>query len=113
MADPIDPDFYKTRDEEDELHFEHKVWGPVDEPTLAGIHGMAVAVDFDICIADGACLPVCPTDVFEWFTVPGHPASEEKADPERESDCIFCMACEAVCPVEAIKITENVHPFSE
>ncbi|MGQ0644506.1 MAG: 4Fe-4S dicluster domain-containing protein, partial [Elusimicrobiota bacterium] len=36
---------------------------------------------------------------------PGHAASAKKADPTRESACIFCMACESVCPVVAIKIT--------
>jgi NAD-dependent dihydropyrimidine dehydrogenase PreA subunit len=29
----------------------------------------------------------------------------DKADPIREGDCIFCMACETVCPTVAIKIT--------
>ncbi|PSO05642.1 hypothetical protein B9Q13_01415 [Candidatus Marsarchaeota G2 archaeon ECH_B_SAG-G16] len=24
----------------------------------------------------------------------------------RESDCIFCLACENVCPTHAIKITQ-------
>ena len=49
---PIDPDFMDTRDEEEEKHSDHKVWGPVDEPEVSGIHGTSVAVDFDICIAD-------------------------------------------------------------
>ena len=108
---PIDELFMENREEDEEGHLEHKVWGPVKKPEVLGVHGTAVGVDFDICIGDGACLPVCPTDVFEWEDTPGHPESEKKADPARESDCIFCMACEAVCPVIAIKITEDVHPF--
>ena len=45
---------------------------------------------------------------------PGCPAGEkdlfgkyrtDKCDPVRESECIFCMACESVCPTRAIKIT--------
>jgi NAD-dependent dihydropyrimidine dehydrogenase PreA subunit len=38
---------------------------------------------------------------------PGHPASAKKADPARESECIFCLACESVCPVLAIKIVQK------
>ena len=30
-----------------------------------GIWGSVVAVDFDICVADGACIDACPVDVFE------------------------------------------------
>lgn len=88
-----------------EPHLAHTVWGPEEKPKTLGIHGTAVAVDFDICIADGACITACPVNVFEWFDTPAHPASDKKADPAREEACIFCMACESVCPVVAIKIT--------
>jgi len=91
-------------------------------PTTLGIHGTLVGVDWDACIADGACIDVCPTLVYDWALNPGHiragkdkkieRGSEEwsifrtdKADMVRESDCIYCMACEVVCPVSAIKIT--------
>src|SRR2546430_16259313 len=30
-----------------------------------GVHGSAVGVDFDICIADGICITVCPVNVFD------------------------------------------------
>ena len=112
----IDPDFSKNRTQADN-HVEHVVWGPVQPPEVLGIHGTSVAVDFDICIADGVCIDVCPVSVFEWLDAPGtnphktHPnlpplLSERKADPLREKDCIFCMACEVQCPVQAIKITQ-------
>ena len=106
----IDINFRNTRKTAED-HLGHHVWGQVNPPGLVGIHGTAVAVDFDICVADGACLEACPVDVFEWFDTPGHPASEKKADPAREKECIFCMACQAVCPPKAIKITRGVHPF--
>jgi NAD-dependent dihydropyrimidine dehydrogenase PreA subunit len=61
-------------------------------------------VDFDICIADGACINACPVNVFQWLDTPGHPASEKKADPVNEQACIFCMACVNVCPVAAIDV---------
>ena len=91
-------------------HSGHKVWGPEEKPEKLGIHGSWVAVDFDICIADGSCIPACPTNVFEWVDSPGHPASGKKADPAREDACIFCMACESVCPVVAIKIDQDLAP---
>jgi len=71
-------------------------------PEQLGIHGTHVAVDFDICLADGACVDDCPVDVFEWVDTPGHPESEEKADPINESQC--CMLCVDVCPVDAIDV---------
>lgn len=47
-------------------HEGHEVWGPVDDPEQFGIHGTHIVVDIDLCTADGACLKVCPVDVFEW-----------------------------------------------
>ena len=81
-----------------------KVWGPIDPPGQLGIWGENVCVDFDICIADGACIEACPVNVYEWLDTPGHPASEKKTFQAREKDCIFCLACENVCPPQAIKI---------
>lgn len=81
-----------------------KVWGPYDPPGQLGIWGDYVCVDFDICVADGACIEACPVNVYEWLETPGHPASDKKAFMIREKDCIFCMACENVCPPQAVKI---------
>ena len=71
-----------------------------------GIWGTVVGVDFDLCIADGACIDACPVDVFEWIETPNHPASDKKAIMIREGDCIICRACEEVCPVDAVLITD-------
>ena len=95
-------------------HLGHHVFGPVAGPKTLGIHGSVVAVDFDICIGDGACIDACPVNVFDWLPTPGcaDPAiggalkKPEKADPTRESECILCLACESECPVLAIKITD-------
>jgi ferredoxin len=84
-----------------------KVWGPLDPPGQLGIWGNEVCVDFDICIADGACIEACPVNVYEWLDTPGHPASEKKPFMIREKDCIFCMACENVCPPQAVKIFQK------
>ncbi len=91
-------------------------------PTKNGIHGSKVAVDWEACIADGACMDVCPVSLFEWVLNAGQSGTgndkkidkdkvlyakyrTDKCDPVRESECIFCMACESVCPTRAIKIT--------
>jgi NAD-dependent dihydropyrimidine dehydrogenase PreA subunit len=81
-----------------------KVWGPIDPPGQLGIWGQDVCIDFDICVADGACIEACPVNVYEWLETPGHLASDKKAFMIREKDCIFCIACENVCPPQAVKI---------
>lgn len=92
-------------------------------PTTNGIHGTAVAVDWESCVADGVCMDVCPVFVFEWQLNPGQAGTgkdkiveqgtpdwdqyrSDKSEPIREADCIFCMACETSCPTQSIKITQ-------
>jgi len=110
---PIDPEFMKLPATQN--HLGHEVRGTIQSPRKLGIHGKTVAVDFDVCIADGICISVCPVNVFEWFATPDCETpnasgqailAAKKADPARENDCIFCRACEIQCPVTAIKITE-------
>ena len=130
---PIDPDFSSKPGEYPETgqHYTHKILGEGVQrsdangnpyPTKLGIHGTHVAVDWETCIADGVCMDVCPTDVFEWAFNPGVKGTgndkimpkggedwdkyrTDKSDPVREPDCIDCMACEVACPTHAIKIT--------
>ena len=85
-----------------------KTWGRKGEDNaIMGVWGEFVSVDFDICVADGACIDACPVDVYEWFDTPGNAASDKKPLMSKEPDCIFCLACEGVCPPKAIKIFEN------
>jgi NAD-dependent dihydropyrimidine dehydrogenase PreA subunit len=100
---PIDPKFQEKR-QVTGTYQGIKVWGPIDPPGQLGIWGQEVCIDFDICVADGACIEACPVNVYEWLETPGHPASDKKAFMIREKDCIFCMACENVCPPQAVKI---------
>lgn len=81
MVTPIDPDFQKNRTKVPPQHLEHDVWGPVAAPAKLGIHGTAVAVDFDLCVADGACIDACPVNVFEWLDTPGIPRRPRKPIP--------------------------------
>ena len=32
-----------------------------------GVSGTMVAVDWDSCYADGACIEACPVQVFQWY----------------------------------------------
>ena len=85
-----------------------KTWGREGSDNgIMGVWGEFVSVDFDICVADGACIDACPVDVYHWFDSPGNPASEKKPLMDKEPDCIFCLACEGVCPPQAIKIYEK------
>lgn len=85
-----------------------KTWGRAGTDNgIMGVWGEFVSVDFDICVADGACIDACPVNVYEWFDTPGSPSSEKKPLMAREPDCIFCLACEGVCPPQAIKIYEQ------
>jgi NAD-dependent dihydropyrimidine dehydrogenase PreA subunit len=103
---PIDPDFKSKRQVVGTFQG-IKVWGPIDPPGQLGIWGTQVTVDYDICIADGACIEACPVNVYEWLDTPGHPSSEKKTFMAREKDCIFCMACENVCPPQCVKIFQK------
>jgi NAD-dependent dihydropyrimidine dehydrogenase PreA subunit len=103
---PIDAKFKEKR-EVTGTYQGIKVWGPIDPPGQLGIWGQEVCIDFDICVAEGACIEACPVIVYEWLETPGHPASDKKAFMIREKDCIFCMACENVCPPQAVKIFQK------
>ena len=100
-----------------------------EEQVPLGISGTMVAVDWDSCVADGACIEACPVQVFQWYrTEKDIPAADvvgktfdgsgeaekesradytDKADPIREHDCIYCMACVSVCPPEAIIVDQS------
>jgi NAD-dependent dihydropyrimidine dehydrogenase PreA subunit len=85
-----------------------KTWGRKGVNNgILGVWGEFVSVDYDICIADGGCIEACPVGVYEWFDTPGNPASGKKPLMSKEPDCIFCLACEGVCPPQAIKIFEQ------
>ena len=100
-----------------------------EEQVPLGVSGTTVAVDWDSCVADGACIEACPVQVFQWYrTEKDIPAKDivgqvfdgtgssvkddrkdmtDKADPIREHDCIWCMACVSVCPPQAIKVDQS------
>ena len=156
---PIDPEFPRNNQVigkhmlSDEEHY-HYVWGPGktaeaaendevkaayaargEEIVPAGIHGTMVAVDWDSCVADGACIEACPVQVFQWYRTENDVSASkmenetsagsgstikqersdytDKSDPIREHDCIWCMACVSVCPTGAIKVDQSNLEFHE
>ena len=107
---PIDVE-YKSKMKQSAVYdaagYSIKTWGRKGKSNgIMGVWGEFVSVDYDICIADGGCIEACPVGVYEWFDTPGNPASEQKPLMSKEPDCIFCLACEGVCPPQAIKIFE-------
>jgi NAD-dependent dihydropyrimidine dehydrogenase PreA subunit len=111
-AGPIDVDFKKKLKVTETFTapasgHKIKVFGTRKGNEILGIWGEFVSVDYDICVGDGACIDACPVKVFEWAEFQGHPASDKKPLMAREPDCIFCLACENVCPVQAIKISKK------
>jgi NAD-dependent dihydropyrimidine dehydrogenase PreA subunit len=96
---PIDPNFQANRIPT--LYENFTIWKSTS--SNLGIYGTDVAVDFDLCIGDGACIEVCPVNVFDWQGT----GDDRKAIPARERDCIYCFGCEAVCPKYAIRVTKQ------
>jgi NAD-dependent dihydropyrimidine dehydrogenase PreA subunit len=100
-----------------------------------GVSGTMVAVDWDSCVADGACIEACPVQVFQWYRTEkdisakkaikatfdgtGSSVKEERhdysdnADPIREHDCIWCMACVSVCPPQAVLVDQGNQEWHE
>ena len=157
---PIDPDFPRNHQvtgkivHTDGEHF-HFFWGPGkvaeaaeneevkhayesrgEEIVPLGVSGTMVAIDWDSCVADGACIEACPVQVYQWYrTEQDVPAIEmqnattegtgenslrdgrkdytDKSDPIREHDCIWCMACVSVCPPQAVKVDQANLEFHE
>ena len=156
---PIDPDFPKNHQvigkiQGSDPEYYHFKWGPGrladaseneevkaayaargEEIVPLGVSGTMVAIDWDVCIADGACIEACPVQVYQWYRtehdVPAVDAQNyqfagtgssvkderkdytDKADPIREHDCIWCMACVSVCPPQAVKVDQSALEFHE
>ncbi|MHA2023770.1 MAG: 4Fe-4S dicluster domain-containing protein [Candidatus Thorarchaeota archaeon] len=82
------------------LHEGHPVWQFEDNES-SRIHGSIVGVDFSLCYGCEKCITACPTNVFVALI---DERNRPVVDPLNESECILCLVCEIVCPVEAISI---------
>jgi NAD-dependent dihydropyrimidine dehydrogenase PreA subunit len=97
---PIDKDFRQTWSITSRTK-NYAIWTSDNQ---GEIHGTAVAVHLDSCIACMKCKEACPTSVFSTLSDGNHDA----VVPTAEQDCIFCMVCEMVCPTEAISLDKHV-----
>ncbi|MFW9964451.1 MAG: ferredoxin family protein [Candidatus Sifarchaeia archaeon] len=96
---PIDRTFRKTW-KIVKQHLGHPVWQSPQRET-AYIHGHLVGVDFSLCYGCEKCIDACPTNVFVLIQ---DESEHLVVDPAREEDCILCLVCEIVCPVQAISL---------
>jgi len=58
-----------------------------------------VVVDHDKCDGDGACIDICPSDVFE--------LKDGKSVPVNMDECVGCESCIEECEKEAITVEET------
>jgi formate hydrogenlyase subunit 6/NADH:ubiquinone oxidoreductase subunit I len=73
------------------------------EPAPPGYRGQ-ILLRVDLCIGDGSCARVCPSDAITVTTTtpPSHWTWE--LDDAR---CVFCGLCAEVCPTSAILISNE------
>ena len=57
-----------------------------------------IQIDLDTCKSCKNCMNACFVDVIRWNEEDKKPVV---AYPE---DCVWCLACEAACPVDAIEV---------
>ena len=57
-----------------------------------------VEIDEETCVGCGACVEICPVDVYE--------LQDEKSVPVNAEGCLGCENCIEVCEEEAITVTE-------
>ena len=80
----IDEDYHSTFEKVDTYEGENQpiqIWAKDQDSyegigsDKLGIWGTVVGVDFDLCVADGACIDACPVSVYEFFEFPGNSAN--------------------------------------
>jgi NAD-dependent dihydropyrimidine dehydrogenase PreA subunit len=61
-----------------------------------------IKIDYDNCQGCKTCMKACFADVIRWDDTDDKPIV---AYPE---DCVWCLACEAACPVQCIEVVPNI-----
>ena len=96
---PIDRSF-RTTWSIIESHEGHSVWSKNDGEG-GRIHGNIAGLHVESCTGCMKCVTTCPVEVFvAWISEEG----DAVVDPVLDAECILCLACELVCPTEAIHI---------
>ena len=61
-----------------------------------------VKIDLDACTSCKMCVSACFVDVLRWD------AEAERPVASYPEDCVWCLACEVSCPVNAIEVVPVV-----
>jgi NAD-dependent dihydropyrimidine dehydrogenase PreA subunit len=61
-----------------------------------------IEINLQTCKGCKACVNACFVDVLRWDEATKKPVV---AYPE---DCVWCLACEAACPVQCIEVIPNI-----
>jgi NAD-dependent dihydropyrimidine dehydrogenase PreA subunit len=61
-----------------------------------------INIDQDVCTSCKMCVNACFVDALRWDEEQQKPVA---AYPE---DCVWCLACEAACPVQCIEVVPVV-----
>ena len=67
----------------------------MDIKTWESNTSITIEIDYDKCNGNGACVEVCPSEVFE--------LQEGKSAAVNVDECIECCACVESCPQDAIE----------
>jgi NAD-dependent dihydropyrimidine dehydrogenase PreA subunit len=85
------------------IHRGHSIWTSKTDKACV-VHGTFVGVHVASCTGCLKCINACPTVVLvPWTTDSG----KEVVDPANEMECMACLACEVVCPADAISIQRS------
>ena len=57
-----------------------------------------IEIDRDACTGCKMCVGSCFVDVLRWDN------KDEKPIAAYPEDCVWCLACEAACPVQCIEV---------
>jgi NAD-dependent dihydropyrimidine dehydrogenase PreA subunit len=63
-----------------------------------------VDIDLDVCIRCKMCVDACFVNVFRWDNTPG----DEKPVAAYQEDCVWCLSCEEICPVQCIDVKPTI-----
>jgi NAD-dependent dihydropyrimidine dehydrogenase PreA subunit len=61
-----------------------------------------IKINLEKCKDCKSCINACFADVIRWND------AEKKPMAAYAEDCVWCLACEAACPVQCIEVIPNI-----